>query len=348
MTYSSEITDFLKFSNSMISILDVISYLNPQCNYLIPNVYASVIKCNNNTKDFTNSISFSEMRPIQSSCRGIFNGLIVSQTRVTNLNTFKLVSNHPVRTFIIPHRKNASQNRTISISNEYYRKPFPALSNYINVVNHGTTCDLVGSKEVISIIHNIDIQEFHLNKLNTDAQVRPMEIDLNTITLWKKELKEQLDLRKRLPVKQHKKNVKKLYSKMIHNRKIIISLSTKPSRLKYVSNIIKYFDIEKYNALVILNLPKKFGSTGIDYPKIPVSLSNNPRVVIRWLPEDMGPYSKILPTLKHLLYRATANKIGEENSRRNLYSKLFQVLKKIKIKCIYFFTFLFYFIYFSF
>jgi hypothetical protein len=138
VTYASEVTDFLRFSKSMLSVMDVVSYLSPQCNYLSPNVYASVIRCEggvgNKSLQVDDCVSFSEMRPIKASCRGRFNGLLVAQSRVVNLNSFKLVSNHPKRSFAV------SNNRTVKISNEYYRKPFPAMANYIDVINHDSTC----------------------------------------------------------------------------------------------------------------------------------------------------------------------------------------------------------------
>ena len=156
VTFSSEISDFLRFSKSMLSVVDVISYLPPQCNYLSPNVYASVIQClsgvGNKTLESDDCVSYSEMRAIKSSCRGRFNGILVAQSRVQNLNTFKLVSNHPVRKFSYSDPTfihGRIVNRSLNINNEYYRKPFPSMSNYIDVVNHGYLCEMSGSNEVI-------------------------------------------------------------------------------------------------------------------------------------------------------------------------------------------------------
>ena len=333
VTYSSEVTDFLRFSKSMLSVMDVISYMPSSCNYIAPNVYASVIKCRNGVGNDTlyedECMSYSELRPIRSSCRGRLNGVLVAQSRVVNLNTFKLVSNHPVRSFTYMDHPSVF-NRTIFITNEYYRKPFAAIGNYINVVNHGTTCETTGSKEVVSIIHNLDIDGFGMDSYGqptepltytNGAEVRPIEIDLNSIISWKEEASHSINSRKEIPNRDHHKFVKKVNSKAKHNRKIIISLSTKPSRLKYVSAILGRLDLSKHDALIVINLPRKFGTEHLSYPNIPQALTANNRVVIKWLPEDLGPYSKILPTLRHLFYRATSNKIRDHPS--SITRKLF-------------------------
>ena len=154
---------------------------------------------------------------------------------------------------------------------------------------------------------SIDGVQFSRGRLD----LRPVEIDLNSMVSWKQEALDHLNAKRGIRNKSNKKFFRKVDSKAKHTRKIVVTLSTKPSRLKFIANIINRIDVVKYNALVVVNLPRKFGPSEISYPPIPVTLTSNPRVVVKWLPEDLGPYSKVLPTLRHLFYRATANKLTD-------------------------------------
>ena len=111
--------------------------------------------------------------------------------------------------------------------------------------------------------------------------MRPIEIDLNSIISWKREAMSQVNIRRDIPNKAHRKFFKKVNSKAKNDRKVIVTLSTKPSRLNYISAVVNRIDFEKYNALIVVNLPRKFGPDALSYPKIPQALTSNKRVVIK-------------------------------------------------------------------
>ena len=186
----------------------------------------------------------------------------------------------------------------------------------------------MGSKEVAYIVHNLDYEEFASKDsmtITSGLEVRPIEVDLNSMTFWKMELEERLRIQADIPNRKTKKFFKKVNSKAsFSSRQVIITLSTKPSRLKYIASVLSHIDLKKSNAIIVINLPKKFGEKGLEYSKIPVHLTENKRVVIKWLPEDLGPYSKILPTLRHLFFRATANTIADRKSRRLLNYEVYK------------------------
>ena len=83
----------------------------------------------------------------------------------------------------------------------------------------------------------------------------------------------------------------------IYNDKIIFSLTTIPVRLQYCIenlNIMIRDEIIPKNATIELNLPEVFNRTNEKYP-VPIGLSDR---VIVYRTEDIGPITKILPTLQ--------------------------------------------------
>ena len=130
----------------------------------------------------------------------------------------------------------------------------------------------------------MDVDDFAQSQIlsyHNGQEVRPIEIDLNSIIYWKREAINYVTTRKDIPNKMHRRFLKKVNSKAKNDRKIIVTLSTKPSRLKYISTVVNRIDFQKYNALIVVNLPRKFGPDALSYPKIPPALTSNKRVVIK-------------------------------------------------------------------
>ena len=110
---------------------------------------------------------------------------------------------------------------------------------------------MFGSKEVATIIHNMDYEDFHLSggSLSSSGnpnELRPLELDLNSFISWKQEVIDHENARKDIPNQSHRKYLRKVNTKAKHHRQVIITLSTKPSRVKFIANIISQIDIERY------------------------------------------------------------------------------------------------------
>ena len=81
----------------------------------------------------------------------------------------------------------------------------------------------------------------------------------------------------------------------------VLSMTTSPSRLK---NVHKVFATFSQYRKIILNLPLKFRNTESYCPRdIEQLQSSVPRLHINWIPEDLGPHSKLLGTLACNLLR---------------------------------------------
>ena len=78
--------------------------------------------------------------------------------------------------------------------------------------------------------------------------------------------------------------------------KTYLSLTTSPSRLKNILTLLKNIDLVHFDN-VIINIPLKFARNGSTYD-IPPDLEKFPKVIINKIPKDLGPLTKIYPTLQ--------------------------------------------------
>lgn len=80
--------------------------------------------------------------------------------------------------------------------------------------------------------------------------------------------------------------------------KIVVSFTTSPKRIhlcrKMINSILRQ---SRRPNLILLNIPRKFERTGEQY-KIPEDLS--PLVKVNIIEKDLGPITKILPTIEYL------------------------------------------------
>jgi hypothetical protein len=89
------------------------------------------------------------------------------------------------------------------------------------------------------------------------------------------------------------------YSLVAHflaHHHVYISLTTSPTRIKFVTTMLKTLDTSNVTAIVV-NLPKVFARTNSSYT-IPPELTSFPKVVINRVPKDLGPITKLIPGLE--------------------------------------------------
>ena len=80
------------------------------------------------------------------------------------------------------------------------------------------------------------------------------------------------------------------------DNKVYLSLTTSPQRIPHLLPLIKAIDL-KHIEKIIVNLPDVFGRDGGRY-EIPEGLERHPKVLIHRFGEDLGPASKIIPSLE--------------------------------------------------
>lgn len=86
----------------------------------------------------------------------------------------------------------------------------------------------------------------------------------------------------------------------LHGRKVYLTLSTKPSRVRFIPKMLEYIDLDTYDVQVILNLPLSYGKQKELY-QIPSEVINHPRITVHRISVDLGPITKVAPTLHALL-----------------------------------------------
>ena len=87
-------------------------------------------------------------------------------------------------------------------------------------------------------------------------------------------------------------------NKGIFSPRIIISLTTSPKRIKKIDNVIDSILNQTVEVDYIhLNLPHVFKRDNSRFKEIPQYLIDNPKVILNFC-EDLGPATKIIPTVK--------------------------------------------------
>lgn len=79
-------------------------------------------------------------------------------------------------------------------------------------------------------------------------------------------------------------------------RTVIVSLTVIPPRLADVGRRLRFLDRSQVSEIHI-NLPHTFARTGEAYPPVPPDLMSMPKIRVFRLSRDLGPMSKLLPTL---------------------------------------------------
>eukprot|EP00607_Mallomonas_marina_P001337 CAMPEP_0182437882 /NCGR_PEP_ID=MMETSP1167-20130531/85344_1 /TAXON_ID=2988 /ORGANISM="Mallomonas Sp, Strain CCMP3275" /LENGTH=1096 /DNA_ID=CAMNT_0024630951 /DNA_START=621 /DNA_END=3911 /DNA_ORIENTATION=+ len=78
---------------------------------------------------------------------------------------------------------------------------------------------------------------------------------------------------------------------------LYITVTTSPTRIKYLPTTLKHIDVSIYGAHIIVNIPESYGTKEEKYPQAPIDeLRANPNIIVNIISNDYGPYTKLLPT----------------------------------------------------
>lgn len=81
---------------------------------------------------------------------------------------------------------------------------------------------------------------------------------------------------------------------------IIVSLTTSPTRISKIKNVLDTLDLDSIDYIIIA-IPMKFGRDQSEYI-IPEELKNFPKVKILRIEKDLGPITKLIPTIEYAKY----------------------------------------------
>jgi hypothetical protein len=85
----------------------------------------------------------------------------------------------------------------------------------------------------------------------------------------------------------------------LQQHRVYLSLTTTPSRAQYLPMTLAALDLEHVTQ-VFLVIPKRFGRNGMPYTLPPGLSTMFPKLKILFIEQDLGPISKLLPTLAYL------------------------------------------------
>jgi len=117
--------------------------------------------------------------------------------------------------------------------------------------------------------------------------------------------------------------------KQKHNTKIVLSLTTSPSRIQYIPYLLDVLNVHIFDNIYI-NIPKTFDRTPTLKYKIPKFSQKH--VVINKIAHDLGPATKVLPILDK--FKNNPNMIVVSIDDDIKISKNPDVLAKLVIQCI--------------
>jgi hypothetical protein len=84
---------------------------------------------------------------------------------------------------------------------------------------------------------------------------------------------------------------------------VFVSLTTSPSRIHFLPQLLTNLDFESID-LLIISIPEIFSRTGETY-SIPTEIMNHPKIAILRTPDDAGPIMKLIPALEYLQPKTT-------------------------------------------
>lgn len=115
-------------------------------------------------------------------------------------------------------------------------------------------------------------------------------------------LKRKHDHQKKITDQENKKKVeyllgKRYFEKWDHGSfPVIVSLTTSPVRIQHIKQVLDGIHPSTYD-IICVNLPDSYGRTGETYT-IPEWMETYPKLVINRFGKDLGPISKVLPTME--------------------------------------------------
>lgn len=101
--------------------------------------------------------------------------------------------------------------------------------------------------------------------------------------------------------KQYRARDLKIYPEVmdyLKDHKVYISMTTSPIRIDKIHKVIDSLDLT-YIEKILLCIPYKFGRDNSEY-KIPKWITDHPKIHIIRMETDLGPVSKILPSLEYI------------------------------------------------
>lgn len=97
--------------------------------------------------------------------------------------------------------------------------------------------------------------------------------------------------------KLKKPTEQKLINNFLKDHRVIITLTTSPVRLPKICATLATLDLTYVDRINVV-LPKQYGPKKEQYKSIPAKVRNFPKVHIKRIAKDLGPITKMLPTIK--------------------------------------------------
>lgn len=92
------------------------------------------------------------------------------------------------------------------------------------------------------------------------------------------------------------KTEKRKLSKFLSEHRVVITMTTSPTRLPKITAVLATLDLTFVSRINVV-LPMEYGSKKETYDNIPENVVNFPKVKIVRIKKDMGPITKMLPTI---------------------------------------------------
>jgi hypothetical protein len=84
----------------------------------------------------------------------------------------------------------------------------------------------------------------------------------------------------------------------LDTQKVYVSMTTSPTRIRYVMNVIRTLNLD-YVEKIFINIPEHFGRDQSTY-EVPDSLLKHPKIFVNVIPKDLGPITKIIPAVDYI------------------------------------------------
>jgi hypothetical protein len=111
----------------------------------------------------------------------------------------------------------------------------------------------------------------------------------------------------------------------LRNHNVYISLTSSPKRVKHLHKIFAILDLEHVKE-IRLTVPKRYGRDNSTYV-IPDEVRNFPKVKIVEIAEDLGPITKLIPTIQSLKSEPESIVITIDDDFALAYGSIGQLIK---------------------